>query len=86
MMIGCASCRVTSKFTFWQKGMVPSSTNSLPTGSRGLAPDPDPGLPPELSLIFAPLMVTPEGSILMKLPPALMVNSVPASMTVLNRI
>ncbi|MOA58636.1 hypothetical protein D3C78_1830620 [compost metagenome] len=50
-------------------------------GSKGLAPEPFPGLPPELIFARAPLRVTPPASSVIQLPPALTVSSLPASIT-----
>ena len=51
-------------------------------GLAGLEPHPEPAAPPLLIItIGAPEMAMPAGPMSMKLPPALRVSSIPASMT-----
>lgn len=68
--------------------LVPDLPSSARSGSVGLAgsvglePQPEPAEPPLLIMTMgAPEMAMPAGPISMKLPPALRVSSIPASMT-----
>src|SRR5690606_23966836 len=58
------------------------SLSAAPGNTGGLKPIPEPfpGAPPALIFTCGPTKVTPPGSSLIKLPPALRVSSLPASM------
>src|SRR5690554_298327 len=60
---------------------VAASAGITSPGNNGLALVPIPALPPEFICTCGPTSDTPLGSILRKLPPALAVSSMPASMT-----